>query len=597
MSKSEDSHFYGDAKQGMMRLLQRLNHNSRANLPSLMAQRGMSSFTLHEEPLPEQAVCNVGLLVYPQNPMIDEPEVRYLHSDDAQEGLINSRVRIEDSTGLTVKPDEDGNYFHWSDKPEFALVNAFYYTTFTLRMFERYTRRAISWAFPSARLTIDPHVGNLSNAFYNEQARMIGFHTYTTVEGKVVSTAENADIVSHETAHAVLDGMRDFWNESFGLGCRGFHESFGDIAAVLVALHDDTLIRRLLSWTNNDLRVSNFVSQVAEHLVEALQKGEVSTPEHTIYLRNALNAFTYQPFDVLEYLPTDPEMTLSRQEHNYSRLFTGACYDALVGMYEAYGKEHSPYMAVIKARDTLGYLVMMAIELAPVGEMDFADMAKAFLSADSIGYEGEFEEMLIHVFAKRDILSEADARKHLKALKNLPDIRLPKTLTNALSSALFLEQTVFPALSLKIDEELLPMGTYRNADGYAFMTYFSVRSLELNDTVYRNFEGASIDIFGGLTLAFDEKDRLRSVVYRPVTEEDIRQIRIIVAELIRYERISTILHPNDEAPSPTPKGLYIQSLPQVIQAKIVKYPTVFDTIPSGMSSFLDHLLRWKKRMS
>src|SRR5688572_32067053 len=39
-----------------------------------------------------------------------------------------------------------------------------------------------------------------------------------------------------------------------------FHESFGDMTAVLVALHDDALVKRLLTWSKGDLRLDNFVT-------------------------------------------------------------------------------------------------------------------------------------------------------------------------------------------------------------------------------------------------------------------------------------------------------------------------------------------------
>lgn len=589
----DEQQFQGDSRQGLAYLLKRLYQNSRATFTQHIAHRATSTFTLQGDAPPPQAVCNVGMLVYPQNPLIDEPQVRYLNVDDVQSGLVNSRFRVEDSSGRTVQPDEDGNYFFEADTPEFAMVNAFYYATFTLRMFERYAGRTIAWAFPSPRLMIDAHAGTLANAFYNEQARMIGFHKYTNTAGKHVSTAENADVVTHETAHAVLDGLRDLWNESFGLGCRAFHEAFGDLAAVLVALHDDSLIRQLLSWTDNNLRVSNVVSEVAEHLVQALQSGEVSQPEHTIYLRNALNKLKAQPFDALSYVADDPEITLSRQEHNYSRLFTGACYDVLVGIYELYCQANSPYVAVIKARDTLGSMLTLAIELAPVGEMTFADMARAFLTADRVAHKGEFAAILTDVFIERGILTAEEVQEHAQAEQALPDVRLPKVLNNALASAQFLEAVVLPALGIAPSEELMPLGTHRNADGYAFLTYYSVRSTELNDSIYRNFDGAVIDLFGGLTLGFDPQDRLCSVVYRPVTDEDVRQVRIVIAELIRYNRVATSLYLAHEAPSPSPKGLYVRPLPQVESARIVKYPVVYDVIPDKMSRFLDYLKRWQ----
>lgn len=588
----QDNMFHGE---GVFRTFQRLYQSSRAHVSSVLTQRSANTFTTHADPVPTEAWASVSLLVYPQDPLSYEPQIRTLDVADVQAGLLNSRFRVESSRGVVATPDEDGNYFYAPHTPEFSLVNAFYYATFTLRMFERYANRAIQWAFPSPRLRIDPHVGDAGSAFYNEQDRLIGFHSYKTADGTMSNTADSADIVSHETAHAVLDGLRDLWNESFGLGTRAFHESFGDIAAVLVALHDDTLVQRTLAWTDGDLRRSNVISELAEHLARNLAEGMPQRdPKHTIYLRNALNALKNAPFDSLDYLPKDPELTLARQEHNYSRLFTGAFYEILVGVYEELCTHHSPYVALHKARDVMGYLLVMAVELAPIGELDFSDMACAFLTADKVLYEGKHHPVMIRVFSERLLLSQLACETHLNSLAQLPEVRLPQTLNNALSVALFLEKTLLPVLHLPITEDLFPFSTYRNSEGYCFMTFFSVRQIKLSGKEYKEYDGVLVDSFGGLTVAFTPDDRLFSVVYRPVTAEDERQIRITIADLIAYGRISTRIHDYDETPTPTPKGLYIRPMGSTQDGVLVKYPIVFDAIPPKMSSFVDYLMRWRK---
>src|SRR5262249_41558056 len=153
------------------------------------------------------------------------------------------------------------------------------------------------------RIKVDPHAGNGANAFYSEEDNLLGFHSFKS-NGETIYAAQSADVVSHETGHAVLDGIRDLYNESFGLGPAAFHESFGDMTAVLVALHHDALVKRLLKWTKGNLRLENFVAALAEQVTErANTEGE---PIHgrTVYLRNALNGFTSVPFDEL---PRDPE--------------------------------------------------------------------------------------------------------------------------------------------------------------------------------------------------------------------------------------------------------------------------------------------------
>ncbi len=455
-----------DEQAATFHRLRRLQEHSRSNIPAMMMQRSMSTFTLQTEPVPDELMGDVSIVVYPQDPFVGEPAVRQVDANDIRPGLVNSRVRIQDSGGGVAQPDTEGNYMYWPGTKEFDQVNSFYYTTFTLRMYERYARRSIPWSFPTPRIMVDPHVGNEANAFYNEQDRLLGFH-YFEAQGEAVSTATSADIVSHEAAHAILDGLRDLYNESFGLGPASFHESFGDMSAVLVALHDDSLVRRLLEWTKGDLRMDSFITAIAEQMTASLRESGMSAPERTVYLRNALNDLKAIPFDELPYVPDNPEMELGRQVHNYSRLFTGAFYDILAGIYEKLSQDMPSHLAVHRARDMVGYMLVSAIELGPVGEFDFSDMARAFLAADAVLYDGRHHGILTEVFGERRILSPAAAADYLKELKDLPNIGLPEALNSALTSALFLEQKVIPALKLPEDIELIPMGAYRNTAGHA----------------------------------------------------------------------------------------------------------------------------------
>jgi hypothetical protein len=573
------------------RILQRLLRFSRSNVPAMMARRAIGTFALQADPPPPEAINFRFVMVYPQNPFEGAVDVRRMYTSEIQPGLINARFRVQDSRGIEVQPDEDGHYLYAEDSPEFDSLNAFYYANFTLRMFERYAERSINWAFPAPRLTIDPHIGDQANAFYNEQEGVLGFHTYKTKEGNVHSTSKSSDIVSHETAHAVLDGLRDLYNESFGLGCRAFHESFGDMAAILVALHDDSLIHHIIKMTNGNLRTSSFLSEMAEQMIEDLRNGDDHVIAKSVYLRNAFNSLKAIPFDQLQYEPPDPEFMLGRQEHNYSRLFTGAVYDILIGVYEIFSARYPQLIAVYRARDTIGRLLVTAIELGPVGELDFSDMARAFLTSDALLYNGRYRTILQTVFAERGILPNEASDAHLQALGLLPALTLPKALSNSQSAMLFLEQEILPALKLEIaPESLLPMQSYRNVRGHLFLSYFEPRQITLQGPQFETYDGLTIDLFGGLTLTFDGQDRLRSVVYRPVTDEDIREIQFMVADMVATNRLTSQLHPVDAVPQPNPRGLVI---PEADGAdRLVKYPVIFDSLREQMQGFRQFLTRW-----
>ncbi|GAB4508817.1 MAG: hypothetical protein OHK0046_02400 [Anaerolineae bacterium] len=571
--------------------LRMLQAQSRSNLATLIAQRSSSRFALSDERVPEEAQDRVLVVVYPQDPFVGEPEVRTMSAADIRPGLSNERIQMQDDRSELAQPDRDGNYMFWPGSPQFDQVNAFYYATFTLRMYERYARRPLPWSFPSTLLTIDPHVGDEANAFYSEQDRMLGFHNFQ-LDGETVSTAWSADIVSHETAHAILDGLRDLYNESFGLGPMAFHESFGDMTAMLVALHDDSLVRRLLEWTKNDLRLDNFVASVAEQLTDALIRDTVGYLRgHTVYLRNAINSLRSEPFDALAYNPTDPELQLGLQSHNYSRLFTGAFYDILAGIYDQRSQSLPAHIAIYQARNLAAHMLVAAIELGPVGEFDFRDMAKAFLSADLVLNDGHHEGILKRVFEQRNLLTAADADAFLQQMRALPELELPKTINSPLDAAAFLEEKVMPALKIDPNADLVPMAAYRNSAGYAYLTYFSPHRIVLTGPQYGEFDGANVDMFGGLTLMFDQKGKLRSSVYRPVSQEDIRQIRKMTYELVKRGLVADtnqIDQPGDR--EKTPLGLMVP-LTQVAKGfrQLVKFPVTIDHMPARISDFVEYL--------
>lgn len=582
-------------------LLRRLQHHTRANIPALVAQRVAGSFTLQQDTTPQEATQRVRVLVYPQDPFVSEPEVRTMDVEDIKPGLINSRVQVQDSGGAVAQPDDEGDYLYWPDSPQFAQVNAFYYTTFTLRMYERFAQRALPWSFPSPRITIDPRVGSGGNAFYNEQDQLLGFNQFQ-VEGVAFNTAHSADIVTHEAAHAVLDGLRDLYNESFGLGAGAFHESFGDITAMLVALHDETLIRRLLDWTDGNLHMNNFVSALAEQITSGLQSvtsGHVRN--HTVYLRNAFNQFKALSFDELLAEAVQPEMQLSRESHNYSRLFTGAFYDITVGIYERLRERMQDLIAIHRARDIMGYTLVCAIELGPVGEVDFSDLARAFITADVVVNDGAYQDIMRNVFDKRAILNTTAAQEHIQSLKTLPKLKLPETLNSALASALFLEREVLPALNLPKELNLIPLNAYRNGWGYAYISYFMSKRITLSGTAYGEFDGAQVDVFGGLTLMFDDKGDLRSIVQRFPTNEDLRQIQIMTADVIKDGLVVDERYPNFSQPLHTfyarrvdkPHALALPNPDRTDQTKsadiIVRFPVIFDIFADTKAPLRDYV--------
>ncbi|MCA9914203.1 MAG: hypothetical protein KC496_12690, partial [Anaerolineae bacterium] len=211
---------------------------------------------------------------------------------------------------------------------------------------------------------------------------------------------------------------------------------------------------------------------------------------------------------------------------------------------------------------------------------DFADMARSFLTADAILFDSKFEDILTHVFAERNILAVEDAAEHLGARSSLPPLKLPQALNHQVAAAQFFEESVIPSLNIQHAQDMVPAGAYRNSDGYAFVTYSVSQSVILAGQQYAQFANeVEIFLFGGVTLVFGPDDMLCSATVRMVTDEDIRQVRIIVAELILHNRIANQLFPPETAPVPSPKGLFVSNFFMAGSPKIIKYPVIYDAIP------------------
>ena len=83
------------------------------------------------------------------------------------------------------------------------------------------------------RLRVELDFGEDLNAFYTR--RRLEFY-HATVAGVTLFSGESADVVSHELGHAVLDAIRPQLFDAASIEAAAFHESFGDMSAILVGL-------------------------------------------------------------------------------------------------------------------------------------------------------------------------------------------------------------------------------------------------------------------------------------------------------------------------------------------------------------------------
>jgi hypothetical protein len=120
----------------------------------------------------------------------------------------------------------------------------------TVRRFEVALGREVKWRpdFSSshanpyhALLKIHPHAMQEANAFYDPRQRALLFGYFKASQedagpnlpGQIVFTCLSHDIIVHETTHAILDGIREHFNDPTSADAPAFHEGFADIVALL----------------------------------------------------------------------------------------------------------------------------------------------------------------------------------------------------------------------------------------------------------------------------------------------------------------------------------------------------------------------------
>src|SRR5262249_52484659 len=127
-----------------------------------------------------------------------------------------------------------------------------------------------------------------------------------------IFTCRSLDIVSHETGHAVLDGLKPNWIMASSTPQTGaLHESFGDLTAIFLALSQFDQVEAIIAQTKARLHDKTFLSDLAEEFGLALGR--------TNGLRNADNNLKLSQ--------------VTNEVHDLSQVFTGGIYDVLADFF------------------------------------------------------------------------------------------------------------------------------------------------------------------------------------------------------------------------------------------------------------------------
>ncbi len=193
-------------------------------------------------------------------------------AEELAAGPSGYRVRVVDydaSTGTLYEPLRDSQRGGFIDSfenkpfdqllgdPRFHQQNVYAIAMRVLGRFESALGRPISWQFDSHQLKIVPHAFREANAFYSRDHESLLFGYFAVPSNdenttkqihpdRRVYTCLSHDIVAHETAHAILDGIHHRFLYPSLPDQAAFHEGFSDLVAILSVLSTPKLVEEVL---------------------------------------------------------------------------------------------------------------------------------------------------------------------------------------------------------------------------------------------------------------------------------------------------------------------------------------------------------------
>lgn len=342
-------------------------------------------------------------------------------SYNPQDGTVMSpdRVRLEgvEIVGTSVSSQQvrlkdgllpvDGAYVYDPDDRRYYAANAFAAVSKALDVFQKAYGEPIQWATGRARLDVTSDAGKMLNAYYSRQDGGLFFWHETDPRTKeVVYSAASGEVVAHEAGHAILDAIRPNYFSAWSPDPGAFHESFGDVLAMLVSLKDERVLEKVVEQTGGDMSRPNLAAALGEQLGRTINHTAGKNVTGGDYTRNAINKFVWQdPNSLPESGPPDQ---LTPEVHNFSRLWTGAYYEVFQGIVQQKLTQGiSAKDSIASATDESLKMLARMMKTAPEGDFTYKDMATALIRSENSGNAGRYTPLIEKVFKSRKILPDS----------------------------------------------------------------------------------------------------------------------------------------------------------------------------------------------
>ena len=414
---------------------------------------------------------------------------------------------------------------HDHTAPEFLPVNVFGTVLAALYMYEESDAlgREIEWAFDSSQLLVVPRAGEWANAFYQRESRSLQFFYFPARADSrrdgTVYTGLSQDIIAHETAHAILDGIAPDLYNSLTPQSLAIHEAVADLTSLLSALRSRNLRSKLLDDTGGRIDGRTALSSIAEQFgFERDHSGRATS------LRSLWNNRTLDPNDQTLDDMQRRNFASRAEPHMLSEVLSGALFRVLAHLHEEYksfraadqdiSEFRASGWALFVATEHFKRLILRSLDYLPPGEVSYADYGRAILASDKASYQNESygRNKLVELFAHRKIVDdpvELEVDTNI-AVPEVAELDLDTFLTSDWVAYTFVNDNrhlfqVPPGVNFRVYPRLKATKEYRTGDGTENVTECIVKvSWDRLEDNPRGFPIATLrQITVGTTLVID----------------------------------------------------------------------------------------------
>lgn len=307
-------------------------------------------------------------------------------------------------------PPSEGN-------PQFHQQMVYAVARTTIRHFEQALGRRALWSPRLAenagglkeefveRLRLYPHALREANAYYSpdKKALLFGYFPASAsaagenLPGEMVYTCLSHDIVAHETAHALLDGLHQRFLEPTNPDLWALHEAFADIVALFQHFTYPEVLRHQIAQSRGDLESQSLLGELAFQFGQAIGRYGA--------LRGALGEIDPATGKWIPKKPNPEEILTTTEPHARGAILVAAVFEAFLSIYQRRvadlwrlatggtgflrpGELHPDLVRRLaqEAAKTASHLLHMcirALDYCPPVDVDLGDYLRALITADA----------------------------------------------------------------------------------------------------------------------------------------------------------------------------------------------------------------------